>query len=244
MKSKKSTNLFSLILLMATCLFITSCDKEDDIQDPHDTVSLNMLNEEHGKTVLGQSDVYITKANNFKSNAYYIADCGTSPGIGHKLGPSLNNIVREAAVIPGHLYQIFDKNALVEFPSGSRAARVGGAYYKVYTVSSIASDNLVTGALVKYVTEIPTDKYLPAWMDQIGDIRNYDDAIELALPKGSEYYIEATEYDIDPTKELYVSESNNKLTITLSAQAKEFNTHYKIYIRSGSIYTIAKFSVY
>jgi hypothetical protein len=47
--------------------FFVACSNDDDNtpDDPAGTVTLNMLNENNGMTELGNSDVYINKANNF-----------------------------------------------------------------------------------------------------------------------------------------------------------------------------------
>ena len=235
MKTKKNVSFFGMCLLIVSLAFTTSCDKSDDVQDPTDTVTLNMLDEDNGKTYLGASSVYINKANNFFSSSSLIADCGSSFGIGANVEPKLDNLVYEAAVVPGHLYQIFDKDAMVEFPSGVRAIQVGAAYYKVYTVSRIKTDDKYTGAMIKYVSEYPEAKELP----EVGlDLGNQYGAIEIDLPKGAEYYVDDKGYD----GAFDVSVVDGKLVVCTTGNSHGYGTHY-IYLRLGSFYSFVTFEV-
>lgn len=83
--------------------------------DPADTITLNMLNEHNGKTYLGESKTYINEANNFVTSSNFISDVGNGAGVGADILPSLTNLTHEVAVTPGHIYQIFDKNTLIDF---------------------------------------------------------------------------------------------------------------------------------
>lgn len=59
MKTKK---LFGMLLLFLSSISFISCSDDNDAKDPEDTITLNMLNEENGKTLLGVSDVYINSS--------------------------------------------------------------------------------------------------------------------------------------------------------------------------------------
>ena len=55
---------------VAALLFgAVSCSKDETPGDPEGTVLLNMYNEQNGKTLLSDSDIYINDAGNFISPA-------------------------------------------------------------------------------------------------------------------------------------------------------------------------------
>lgn len=80
-----------------------------------------MMNEGNGKTLLGKSDVYINNSNNFKTSTCYIADMGEASGLGTPVKPSLDNLANEMAVVPGHLYHIYDRRCSPGFPFGKKS---------------------------------------------------------------------------------------------------------------------------
>ena len=60
-----------------------SCNDDDNYSDPEGTVSLNMLDELNGKTLLENSGIYIDKAQNFVGNDYCdLFMLGKSGGLG------------------------------------------------------------------------------------------------------------------------------------------------------------------
>ncbi|MEG0795785.1 MAG: DUF5036 family protein [Odoribacter sp.] len=242
MTTKRIFNVGSILLMFVSFIFMVSCDKDDDTpNDPGDTVTLNMLDEQNGHTPLGESDVYINKANNFHTFRSLIADAGNAYGIGVKMSPKLDNLVREVAVTPGHIYQIFDPSTLYDFPSGVRAVQVGTAYYKTYVVSSITKDTELTGAVVKYVLAYPDAKGLPEMNSDYGIVNDVGDEIRIALPKGVEYF-----FDTSNAEYFTVSLIGNKLVVQLKVSSNDFyeiQGTYKINIRLGNVYSSVLFTV-
>ena len=102
----KTKQLFGILLFLCSIGFV-SCGDDDDNKDPEGSVMLNMMNEGNGKTLLGASDVYINNSNNFKTSTCYIADVGATSGLGAPVKLSLDNLAKEIAVVPGHLYHIY-----------------------------------------------------------------------------------------------------------------------------------------
>lgn len=163
----KTTNLFLVaIILMSTINFI-SCDKDDDVKEPQGAVAVNMLNESNGKTLLGTSDVYIDKANNFTSNWCAIARLGKKNGL-QNADPLLQNLADKVAVEPGNCYQIFNENALYRFPSGEYALNIDADYYNVFVASQIKQDDKTIGANVKYALQKVPKHGLPEYDKNIG----------------------------------------------------------------------------
>lgn len=246
MKKERITNVLSVFLMLTLFIFTTSCDKnDDDAQDPEDAVTLNMQDELNGKTPLGTSGVYINKANNFYTTSNYIADCGNASGLGVKVAPKLENLVRETAATPGHLYQIFERGSIQDFDSGVRSIRVGAAYYKVYVVSLITADNKSIGAVVKYVLAYPDGKNLPEWEHNLGNIDNIDDKVEMTLPRGAECSFE--NHDSSGNDGAFdVSTTNGKLVIRLLKSPNQISGPwgvYNTYIRLDNVYTAVTVNV-
>ena len=60
--------------------FATSCSDDDSVE-LEDVTTLNMLNEDNGKTYLGNSDIYITDENNFSGSSCLLVELGGANGI-------------------------------------------------------------------------------------------------------------------------------------------------------------------
>lgn len=234
----KTKPFFGMLLLFLCTTALVSCN--DDEKDPADTQTLNMLNEQNGKTILGESDVYINKANNFKMSSSYISDAGNAAGLGVKIDLQLNNLSRETAVIPGHLYQVFDRYTIKDFPSGNRAVQIGTGYYQLYVVAPITSENVTTGAMVKYVLKYPETASLPEVEQVAGYLDNAGEEVEIELPQDAEY--EFQKHDSSGEKGAFsISNDNRKLRIALDKYPNKYEGpygDYKLYIRSGKVFTV------
>lgn len=240
MKTKKLFRL-SLFLLFATSL--VSCN-DDDIKEPDDAVTLNMLNEKNGKTFLGTSDVFINNSNNFQTSSCYIADAGQTSGLGANIAPQLNNLTREAAVVERHLYQIYERGTLRSFPSGNSAILIGSGYYKMYVLSPLTTGDILSGATVKYALAYPDAQNLPEYRKVIGSLDQVGESFEYILPKNAEYVLD--EYWNEVKEAFDIQTSGNKLTVKLLKPINKiygpYGTH-KIYIRLGHTYTVVDLNV-
>lgn len=234
MNKKRILNVLGIVFVSLSFAFLTSCDK-DDTKAPENVVTLNMLDELNGQTKLGGSDVYINKANNFRANYNFISDIGYAAGIGAVRGPRLSNLVKETAVTPGHIYQIFDNRTIYEFPSGERAVQIDAAYYQLYVVSPITNNDKTTGAVIQYFSEFPDKKGLPDYEYKLGEVKSYGDKVELSLPKGAECY-----WDSNMENFFNITTNGGKLQITL-IQIPHYNSGlfggYTVYIRVGNVFT-------
>ena len=227
--------LLRYILLAAVAISLASCTKKDPEGDPAGTVSLNMLSENNGKTILGGSDVFINKANNFYSRWCFISDAGQAGGIWSDKAPVLDNMVREAAVIPGHLYHVFDQETIFDFPSGVRAVMVDANYYRVYVDSEITSDGNVTGAVVKYLSIYPDRNGLPEYDHKLGEVYYAGDSVYFDLPQDAECFWH------DGVPEVFdISTENGELVMTLLRTPTEYNGitgNYGVYMRRGDVFS-------
>lgn len=245
MRLKRILNIASVLLLSLSFLLFIGCGKDEVPGDPSDTVTLNMLNEQNGKTLLGTSDVYINKSNNFYTSRSFISDAGSASGVGVKIELRLGNLVQEAAVLPGHVYHIYDNRTIRDFPSGTRAVQVGAGFYQVYVVSPIMTNDVLSGALVKYVLAYPDLKGLPEFEHELGDIHNAGESIEMVLPQNAECVFDE-HYGSGEKGAFEVSTVNGKLTITLKKSPNSISGPYglyRTYIRSGNVFTTVIFNV-
>lgn len=191
---KKKSLLLQILLTSIVITGIYSCTADNTMaNDPADSVNLNMLDERNGKTLLGTTDVYINKAYNFYTSSCLIAGGGKVGGLGAMKDPQLSNLVREAAVTPGHIYQVFDRKTVLEFQSGTRAIMIGASYYRLYVTSPITIDNNPVGATVKYVEVYPDDRGLPKFGSLLGELAYGGQSLFLDLPAGAELHSYSTE---------------------------------------------------
>ena len=76
-KVMKNVKKFVLLALsLCITLLATSCSEDDPSQVSF--TSLNMLDENHGKTLLGETGVYINGSMNFRSDSWQVIDLGIS----------------------------------------------------------------------------------------------------------------------------------------------------------------------
>lgn len=92
-------------LVTAFVLTAASCSKDETPGDPEGTAMLNMYNEQNGKTLLDDSDIYINDAGNFISpSSCQLFMLGARSGLGAVDVSSLTNPAPEVAVMKGYGY--------------------------------------------------------------------------------------------------------------------------------------------
>lgn len=242
MNLKRSFAVFLLTLCSTTFI---GCDKDDEAPDPAGNVTLNMMNEDNGRTLLGASDVFINNANNFQTQNCYLVDQGKTYGLGASFPLTLDNLSQESAVLQGHMYYVYAQNSLRDFPSRKQAIFVGSEFYKAYVVAPITSENTTTGAQVKYVIAHAESNGLPLpGTTIIGNLNNQGDSCTYDLPQDAELmygsYLEQNADSFD------IRQENGVLTIILK-DYPDYETgpygEYTFYLRSGNIYTTIDFHV-
>lgn len=175
-----------------------SCSDDDQIPgDPEGTVSLNMMDEGNGKTLLDDSGIYIDKAQNFATGGNCVLFAlGKVGGLGAVAPKSLETGTSVAAVEAGHGYVAVRPRALMSFPSGKQAMPIGDMdvnYLKIYVVSPLTAENKTVGAAVRYVAARPESYKLPEYGSTVLriDRSNYDhleQEVSLSLPAGDVEY--------------------------------------------------------
>lgn len=228
-------NVLGGLLLVVMLIGGVSCS--DDIEvDLRDVVTLNMTNEDNGKTIIGNSDVYINKANNFQTDTFLIAPLGKTKGIGAVIYPqATEGMVHETEVIPNHLYQVFDEDDVMGFPSGEWAVAVDAVYYQMYVESLIADGTKTTGAKVQFVPVTLYPYGLPHNDYPIGNLTHAGESSYNYLYEDVEYFYH------DSISEVFdVRVMNGNIRLTLKEDPTEDNGlrgDYAIYARRDHIYT-------
>lgn len=224
--------------LAALAFSAASCSDDDTPSDPEGTVALNMLDEQNGKTLLGDSGIYIDKAQNFVAGGNcLIFALGKSGGLGAVKVNSFENPVQQAAVQAGYGYAAVRPSALMEFSSGKLALPIGNNgvnYLKFYVVSSLSAENKTVGAAVKYAAVMPEAYGLPEYGSTVLRIdgANYNhlgQEVSFSLPsKDVEYYLRNEGYDI------YCEQRGSKLVFRLEDW---FAHEFELYLRIRGSYT-------
>ena len=119
--------IFLPLFLAALVSGTFSCSDDDKVPgDPEGTVTLNMLDEQNGTTLLDDSGIYIDKAQNFVcGNNCVLFALGKVGGLGAVAPKSLETAASMAAVQAGHGYVAVRPGALMSFPSGKQAMPIG-----------------------------------------------------------------------------------------------------------------------
>ncbi|HBL33277.1 MAG TPA: hypothetical protein DDZ96_05585 [Porphyromonadaceae bacterium] len=231
------------LLLIGTCIFVTlsvaSCSKDENTSDPEGTISVNIMNEDHGKTEIGNSDVYIDKANNFHTRYCLLSHLGKKNSLGSISAPVIEGVSDRVAVEPGNAYQIFKNEALREFPSGKLAFNIRSDYYNMYVVAPIEKDGAVIGANVKFVLmDAPDNNSLPEYNTNIGTLSYTNDQLTFELP--------ASDFEVEPafaSSDYYTIEyenNNNKLTVRLLEYKQSDIFGFYIRVRDSYTYVYGK----
>lgn len=231
-----------MIALSLLAAVQTGCDK-DDLADafPEGTATLYMMNEENGRTTLGNSDVYITAEGNFRSGQFPIFDVGQKRGISQIEMPDFVNMTSEVAVRPGHGYVICNASDVISFPSRELAIAEDAAVYRVWVDSWIRDQEKVTGANVRFLLGRPDEKdRLPAWGSELGELywdtyNAVSSTLRIAVPSSDPKEVEVVFPDSDDAPVDWTLH-RNELVLTINRGYFD-SGDYRMRIRCRHIYT-------
>lgn len=227
----------NLILLISAMVIATVSCSKDHYSNPAGTISVNIMNEDNGKTMLGNSDIYINQANNFYGSTSLMNDLGRKKGLGSISKPILKGLSDQVAVEVGNAYQIFNRDNLREFPSGEKALKITANYYNIYVLSSITNnDNHSIGVKVDYsLMDVPTYG-LPKYNSEIGTLHGQiRDQLIIKLQTSDFEY----EPDDDYADFLEFRKDGNKLIVSLNMSVYSYSS-FGIYIRISEGYTYVR----
>lgn len=231
---------YTLALLAAAMTIAgAACSNDDTPGDPEGTVTINMYDEEHGKTLLGYSDIYIDRGQNFIAG--YNCELfvmGRTNGLGGLTIRALETGTTSAAVEAGCSYVAVRPGALVSFPSGKLAMPINQTnidYMRIHVASTLHEEGKAVGAVVRYVTVQPEQYDLPPFGSTVLDI----DYSELEF-KSDEERKEVTivlpsaecEYNFNDTYgQFSCTQHGNKLTFTLPSYVEMQEGLFTLWLR-------------
>ena len=164
-----------LALSLCITLFATSCSEDEMSQASFN--SLNMLDENHGKTLLGETGVYINGSMNFRSDSWQVIDLGISSSFPSKTMPNLDNLSSEISVLPNHRYACCNTENVLTFPSHKNAYEIGCKYYQFVVSSFLEKETGKVGAVVEYTSSLSDEKELPQKDTNIGNLFALDEQL-------------------------------------------------------------------
>ena len=226
-KVMKNIKKFVLLALsLCITLFATSCSEDETSQASFN--SLNMLDENHGKTLLGETGVYINGSMNFRSDSWQVIDLGISSSFPSKTMPNLDNLSSEISVLPNHRYACCNTENVLTFPSHKNAYEIGCKYYQFVVSSFLEKETGKVGAVVEYTSSLSDEKEL------------LDEQLSFDALGAEEYCF------FEKSEDFAISLSNGHLKVALRKSPNElygpYGT-YSIYLRKGNVYTKVTFDV-
>ncbi len=234
--------LFGIGTLFLCVLCTGSCSDDDPNPFPEGTSSLRMMNEDNGKVLLGNSDVYITGEGNFNSNSFPIFDRGQKQGISDIDLPDFVNMAPAVAVVPGHGYVICSPHDVRTFDSRKNAIREDANVYRVFVDSWIEDkEGDKAGANVYFLLGSPVQdekSRMPAWGSCIGSLgwdfqEDKSKELSLSFPSGD---IEVSFFDSATAKDISYSIRNNTLTFCRTHSSYRAENH-EMFVRHKNVYT-------
>lgn len=244
--SSSFTSVFGKLVLITCTFSLSSCNKDNEAINlfPEGTSKLCMMNEEKGKTILANSDVYITKEKNFKSERFPIFDRGEKKGIGDIDMPDFINMAPEVAIQLKHGYVICDNKDVITFAgSQKKAISEKALVYRVFVDSWIEDKESITGANVFFLLGKPVeDGVVPAWNSNIGTVSwNYEkgssESLKITFPNSNSDDIEVVPlFNNDESRQKLLYSISGK-TLTLQLEDPWGEKEYRLRIRCKRVYT-------
>ena len=114
-----------------------SCNEEDPFSLPYDMATQNMMDEDHGRTLLATTDVYIDRNHNFTTADNFICDYGQVLDLGHveEADPDITTLTNQAAVQPDEGYLLMSRESVHRFPSGCVGIAINSTYRRMWVDS-------------------------------------------------------------------------------------------------------------
>lgn len=239
-------------LLAIIALWLTACNKDDPNSLPYDVATVNMFSESYGRTLLGNTDIYISQANNFISpEKYYLVDYGQVLDLGHieENTSQFTTVTNQAAVLPNEGYLAIERSQLRTFTSGYSAMSHATNYLRIW-VKNWIKDPFVPGgykgAVVLFASFKPQKYDLPDWGSVMGTMSQSTGTNQLQftlVPKNAEVEMDEADHerftlDVTQTK----SGTVVRVLINPSIQGSVAGK-YPLYARVGSTFTKVYFNV-
>lgn len=239
--------LYLLLLLLPLLTLATACGDDNPLDNPPDMATQNMMIESREKTLLGQTDIYITNNLNFKSADYYFADMGQVLDLGHieEQESDLTTITGEVAISEYEGYMAIRRDHLHRFPSNKLGIFIGSSYYRIWVDSWLKDNKKKIGAMVNYALYLPKKFELPTPFGMAGLINASQGECTLTVDVPQK----DCEFDIDAAAKRFMTFATDnqkhlsRVTLSLSAAVPAIAGRYELYVRCHNSYTTLYFEV-
>ncbi len=222
---------------------LAACTKDESLEIPADTVSLNVMDEDHGKTLIGPTDIYMTRDQNIVSQDYWLFDCGQVLDIGHveENGPDFQTASNIAGVDNYKGYIAVAKTACRAFYSGNHAVAISEGYYRLWADEWIKESKKVVGMQFQFAKLAPERKALPEWNSPLGTLDQAQGRTTLTLE------FAAADIEVQPdTASMYkilatktnAGKKSTTWDLSIDASAAPIDAaRYPILVRQGKFYS-------
>lgn len=216
----KKLIIFLPILLLGLVSVMTSCDKEDFVEEMN-TVTITRTSSFKG--------VYLLSSNFSCNSNSSITSLGTCPSL-HDVAPTQFGRQDMVEVKIGECYAITSSQHLFGTIKGNYAIPVGEEYTLIKPLSiGKASDGLSSECLVEYEERVANTYGLPEWWSTIATIDTWDEnEVVIHLPS-----VECSCY----SEVLTLDKVVDKLKISLGKNT-DFRGKAPLYIRIKESYTL------
>lgn len=236
----------SLLAAAAMCAALCSCNDEDPFSLPYDMATQNMMDEDHGRTLLATTDVYIDRNHNFTTADNFICDYGQVLDLGHveEADPDITTLTNQAAVQPDEGYLLMSRESVHRFPSGCVGIAINSTYRRMWVDSWIKDGKTNVGAVVNYAQYAPRTLSLPEWGSTIATINasaGEQSTLAVVRHKGCEAEVAAGSRAAISVEE--AGSTRNSTTFRLTVQPGVATGRHTLYIRCKNSYTTATVAV-
>lgn len=237
-------------------LALVACSDKDPFDVPDDMVVLNMMDEDHGKTLMGKTDIYITRDMNLTSGgAYSFVEVMKAQDLGHveENEPELNTLTDKAAVEQYGGYLAILPDDVLRFPSGKVAVIIDRPYYRIWVDDFIyektQAGKKAVGAVVNFAQYMPVPGGLPKAYTEVGAVAE-DEPLKVNLSAKHCEGLIAEPYDkYFECKVVGASNKHTQLQVSLrpgalaQLSADQRQQTFHLYARCDRTATILNFQV-
>jgi len=166
MKGLRINHLALCGVLIALVGCLAACGEDYGSKNPDDMVTLNLMDEDHGATRIGLTDIYMTRSQNICSpELYYICEAGEVMDLGHfqEQDIDLTTLTNQASLKLYVGYLAMMRDATMRFPSGNLAMAASTVYYRIWVDEWIKENKQVVGAKINFAQYLPQTADLPEW---------------------------------------------------------------------------------
>lgn len=229
-----------LLLVSLVLLTLTACDDKDPYDVPDDMVTVNLYNEDHGRTPLGNTDIYLNRDNNLVTSDYWLCDMGQVLDLGHveENEADFNTLTSMAAADNYEGFVAFLRTDCRTFGSGTTAVATNAHYYRIWCDEWIREKKKKVGIVTNFAQYTPKAHDLPKWGAVVATLHHTagEQSVTFVLDQRK------PEVELDPAADGVLTltadgKHGNEVTVAVNSFATEVPTgRYAIYVRKDNAF--------